>query len=208
VEGRAGGVLEVCVEAEEGRLVQTLRPPSNPELASFLERTGARLPDGHRFEVSLAAESLVRRIGAAVDRGAFIFVDYGAGATDLAARPGGSILCYSERGVDDDPLDRPGHKDITSHANWTAIRAVLVAGEMEVRGPLPQRSVMAALGARDLDQDLKQRHRDALRSRRGAEAVAILSRRQALGAFLDPSGLGGLDVLVGLKRVDVPAFLR
>jgi SAM-dependent MidA family methyltransferase len=208
VEGRAGGVLEVCVEAEEGRLVQTLRPPSNPELASFLERTGARLPDGHRFEVSLAAESLVRRIGAAVDRGVLIFVDYGAGATDLAARPGGSILCYSERGVDDDPLDRPGHKDITSHANWTAIRAVLVAGEMEARGPLPQRSVMAALGARDLDQDLKQRHRDALRSRRGAEAVAILSRRQALGAFLDPSGLGGLDVLVGLKRVDVPAFLR
>jgi hypothetical protein len=38
--------------------------------------------------------------------------------------------------------------------------------------------------------------------------VAILSRRQALGALLDPSGLGGLDVVVGLKRVNVPAFLR
>jgi SAM-dependent MidA family methyltransferase len=207
VEARGGSIFEVCVEAEDGRLVQTLRPPSNPELTSFLERTRVRLPDGHRYEVPLAAESFVRRIGAAVARGALILVDYGADATELAARPGGSILCYSEGGIDDDPLDRPGHKDITSHANWTAIRAGVEAAEMDVLGPLPQRNVMDALGARELDEDLKQRHSDALRSRRAAESVAILSRRQALGALLDPSGLGGLDVVVGLKRVNVPAFL-
>jgi SAM-dependent MidA family methyltransferase len=208
VEARGGRVLEVCVEADDGRLVQTLRPASNPELTSFLERTQAQLADGHRFEVSLAAESLVRRIGVTMDRGALVLVDYGADAIDLASRPGGSILCYSEAGVDDDPLDRPGHKDITSHANWTAIRAALEAAQMEVRGPLPQRNVMVALGARDLDEDLRKRHRDAIGSRRGAEAVALLSRRQALGALLDPSGLGGLDVVAGLKRMKASPFLR
>jgi SAM-dependent MidA family methyltransferase len=207
VEARQGRVLEVCVAAENGRLVQSLRPPSNPELTSFLDRIGARIPDGHRFEVPLAADSFVRRIGAALELGALIFVDYGADANELASRPGGSVLCYSEDGVDDDPLDRPGYKDITSHANWTAIRAALEVAKTAVFGPLPQRDLMRSLGARDLDEDIKQRHEEALRSRRGAEAVALLSRRQALGALLDPSGLGGLDVVVGLRGVEPPAFL-
>ena len=207
VEAQGGRVLEVCVDAQEGRLVQSLREPSNPELLSWLERTGVSLPDGHRYEVPLAAESFVRRVGAALERGALVLVDYGAEGAELATRPAGSLLCYSERGVDDDPLDRPGHKDITSHVNWTAVRAALEGAGMEVHGPLPQRSVMSALGARSLDEDLKHRHEHALRSRRGADAVAVLSRRQALGALLDPAGLGGLDVVVGLKGVDAPAFL-
>ena len=207
VEARGGRVLEVCVDAQEGLLVQSLREPSNPELSSWLDRTAVSLPDGHRYEVPLAAESFIRRVAAVVERGAIVMVDYGADATALATRPSGSLLCYSERGVDDDPLDRPGHKDITSHANWTAVRAALAGAGMDVLGPLSQRSVMSALGARSLDQDLKHRHEDALRSKRGADAVAVLSRRQALGALLDPAGLGGLDVVVGLKGVDAPAFL-
>ena len=207
VEARGGRVLEVCVDAQEGLLVQSLREPSNPELSSWLDRTAVSLPDGHRYEVPLAAESFIRRVAAVVERGAIVMVDYGADATALATRPSGSLLCYSERGVDDDPLDRPGYKDITSHVNWTAVRAALKGAGMDVLGPLSQRSVMSALGARSLDQDLKHRHEDALRSKRGADAVAVLSRRQALGALLDPAGLGGLDVVVGLKGVDAPAFL-
>jgi SAM-dependent MidA family methyltransferase len=207
VEARGGRVLEVCVDAQDGLLVQSLREPSNPELSSWLDRTGVSLPDGHRYEVPLAAESFVRRVGAAVERGALVLIDYGAEAVELATRPTGSLLSYSERGVDDDPLDRPGHKDITSHVNWTAVRAALEGAGMEVIGPRPQRNIMSALGARTLDEDLKHRHEDALRSRRGADAVAMLSRRQALGALLDPAGLGGLDVVVGLKGVDAPAFL-
>jgi SAM-dependent MidA family methyltransferase len=207
VEARGGRVLEVCVDAQGDHLVQMLREPSNPELTSWLDRTEVSLRDGHRYEVPLAAESFLRRVGAAVDHGALVLVDYGADAVELATRPSGSLLCYSDRGVDDDPLDRPGHKDITSHVNWTAVRAALVAAGMEVFGPIPQRRVMSQLGARSLDDDLKQQHEDALRSQRGAEAVAVLSRRQALGALLDPSGLGGLDVVVALKGVDPPEFL-
>jgi SAM-dependent MidA family methyltransferase len=207
VEGRAEGVLEVCVDSAEGRLEETLRSPSNPELASFLERTGVRLPGGHRFEVPLAAESLVRRIAAAVTRGTLVLVDYGSDATKLASRPGGSMLCYSESGVDDEPLDRPGDKDITTHANWTSIRAAMESSGLEVIGPTPQHQVMASLGARELDDTLKRRHADALEERRGAEAVSLLSRRQALGALRDPTGLGGLGVIAGLKRMPAPPFL-
>ena len=203
VEARAGSVLEVCVEEGDGGLVERLRPPSSPELVAFLERHGVQLPDGHRFEIGLAAESFVKRIAAALHTGAVIFIDYGHEAADLVELPRGTLACYSEMGVDDEYLSGVGSKDITSHANWTAVRSSLTVAGMDALGPLPQRDVLRALGAAELDRHLKDSYGAALAEGRGKDAVAALSRRQSLSALLDPAGLGGLQVMVGARGIDV-----
>ncbi|MEA2434416.1 MAG: hypothetical protein QOG54_1873 [Actinomycetota bacterium] len=202
------GLKELCVEVSDGELILTPRPPSNPELQNFLERVGVDLPEGHIYEVGLAAESLVARAAQVITRGALVFVDYGAEAGDLAHRSAGSLLCYSDAGVDAEPLERAGEKDITVHANWTAIGAALESAGLVTCGPRSQRDVLLALGARDLDGRFKTAHSEALAARKGAEAMAFLSRRQALGALLDPGGLGGLDVLAGISPGLDVSFLR
>lgn len=206
VERRDGRVLEVCVDSSGGRLVETLRPPAGPELEDWLARAGAEVPEGHRFEVTMAAESFVRHCAAAVEKGALVFVDYGAESAELAQRLRGTLVAYGEGGPGEDVLARPGEQDVTAHANWTIVRAVCAELGWDVTGPLAQREVLLELGARDLDAGLRESHRGALAEGRGADAVRALSRRSALGALLDAGGLGGLGVVLATKGVD-PAAL-
>jgi SAM-dependent MidA family methyltransferase len=207
VEARGGAVAELCVTVDGDALGFVARPPSSPELERFLARVGVALPDGHRMEVPLAAESLMTRAAAVVETGAVIVVDYGATATDLAERPGGTLVAYSGAGADDAVLDAPGTKDVTAHANWTALAGAMKSAGLAVAGPAPQREVLRALGLSELDRELRAAHEAATAAGRGAEAVRALSRRQALAALADPGGLGGLEVLVGAKAIPVPAFM-
>lgn len=208
VEQRAGQLWELCVEEEDGGFVTKLRPPSNPELAAFLDRCGIELTEGHRFEVALAAESLVAHVSGRLNRGAWIFVDYGLSAQALATRPEGTLLCYSASGSDDLPLERAGEKDITVHANWTSVALAMERAGLTVGGPLPQREVLSALGLHDLHAELRMEWERATAAGEGASALRALSRRQALGVLGDPGGLGGLQVLAGVRGIDEPAFLN
>lgn len=201
VERRYGELMEVCVESRDGRLVETVRPPAGDELAGWLVRAGASVPEGHRFEVAMAAESFVRHCAAALDAGAVVLVDYGAESEALAERPRGTLVAYGPGGPTDDVLARPGEQDVTAHANWTIVRQTFRALGWEVSAPTAQGDVLLELGARDLGAALREEHARHLAEGRGAEAVRALSRRSALGALLDPGGLGGLGVVVGTKGI-------
>lgn len=201
VERRGDELLEVCVDADGERLVETLRPAPGDELAAWLARAGAEVPDGHRFEVGMAAESFVRHCAAALGTGALLTVDYGAESAALAERPRGTLVAYSPAGATGDLLARPGEQDITAHANWTIVRRTCESLGMTVRGPLPQRDALLALGARESEADLRAEYARAAAEGRGGEAVRALSRRSSLGAVLDPGGLGGLGVLTATKGV-------
>lgn len=135
-------------------------------------------------------------------------IDYGATSAELMTRPEGTLVCYSSTGPDADPLDLPGEKDITSHANWTAVASALESAGAEVVGPLGQRDILVKLGLADMDRALREEHNKAMLKGKGAEAVRILSRRQALGALADPGGLGGLQTIFGLKEIVAPRFMR
>lgn len=206
VEVSEDTVMELCVGEEAGQLIFVTRPPSNPELADFLQRTEMTMRAGERGEVTLAAESLVAHVSKRLDSGAVFFVDYGLTAQELSER-GGTLVAYSSAGADTDVLERPGEKDITAHANWTSIMDALRHERMTVTPPTAQRDVLLALGAKDLEATFKDDYLRAISEGRGADAVAALSRRQALGALLDPGGLGGLQVVAGFKAIERLAYL-
>jgi SAM-dependent MidA family methyltransferase len=201
VERRGGELLEVCVDSAGGRLVETLRPPAGDELASWLERAGAEILEGQRVEVTMASESFVRHCNAVFEAGALVLVDYGVESHELAARPRGTLVAYSAGGATGDVLARPGEQDVTAHANWTIVRRTCETLGLEVTGPVPQREVLLALGARELGEELRAEHSRAAGEGRGADAVRALSRRSSLGAILDPGGLGGLGVVFATKGI-------
>lgn len=204
---RHGGRLrEVCVDLVGGALQEVFLDPSSPELGAFLDRCGIQLPDGHVYEVQLAGESLVARTSAMHARGATILVDYGETAEELAARPRGSLVCYSAAGVDERPLEDPGAKDITVHANWTALARAFERHHNRVAGPESQREILKRLGLDTMQERLRVEHDSALATRDGAGALRALSRRQALGALSDRGGLGGFDVMVAVSGIELPDF--
>ena len=197
VEGSPDGAREIWVEAKNGVLFEVTRP-AEEDLAGFLAGIGATLEPGARFEVPEAAAEFVRAAAASIERGGVFFVDYGDTTQGLLQRPRGSLLCYSAAGVDDRPLERPGEKDITLHANWNVVIGELVQAGWRPAAPVPQKAFLENLGARELSSAYKEAHDEALREGRGADAVRALSGRSAIVALLDEGGLGGLDV--------VPAF--
>lgn len=205
-EKRAGNLVELCVGMSGSELGLVARPPSDGIL-TFTRGMQAQLPDGHRIEVPLAAMQFASVATRTIGRGAIVLVDYGDDEAGLVQRPAGTLLCYSDAGVDDRYLEAPGTKDITAHANWSAlIRAFGDAGA-SVAGPKPQRDVLKSLGADDLHDRFKRAADEALQRGSGAAGVRAISRRGALGALLDPAGLGGLGVLVALTGIPAPDFM-
>lgn len=208
VEQHGGQIQEVWIGEHQGRLAPTLRSPSTPEVVHFLGRHGVTLSNGVRFEIGLAAEAFVKQVCDLLAWGAVIFIDYGAEIDALTARREGTLVCYSASGTDVDPLGSPGDKDITVFANWTSVRRTLENSQLEPVGPLSQRDILVRLGLAEMDDRLRQEHSRAMVAGKGADAVRALSRRQALGAMADPGGLGGLQVMFGLKEIVAPQFMR
>jgi SAM-dependent MidA family methyltransferase len=173
-------------------------PVSDPTLTRLIEEFDAG--DGQRLEVAPAAVDFARSCAGALASGSIFLVDYGVTWRSMEDRPLGTLVAYSDEGADDLVLDRPGEKDITSHANWDMVAMALRAAGCEVTGPRPQREVLEDLGLEHLRASLAERQRDLTEGGRGAEALRALSRRQALDALSDPRGLGGLEVVVGRKR--------
>lgn len=208
VERSNGAIVELLVGVDEhGRFSFVAAEPSNPELWRCLTRAGIQLDEGHRYEIPLAAEALVGRVAGMFERGAAIFIDYGHDSGTLAALRDGTLAAYSARGVTDRVLDDVGEQDITAHVNWTLVEHACRAHGLHPAPLRKQRDVLATLGAAALDEDLRRCHDEAIAQGRGSAAIASLSRRQALGAVMDPNGLGGLDVLVATKGVPGPGFV-
>jgi SAM-dependent MidA family methyltransferase len=198
---RAGGRLrEVMVDAApDGSLRLAPRPPA-AFVVEWMGRHRIHPPEGARAEVPVAAERLVGRAARALARGAVVLVDYGTSGERNAA---GTLLTYGAGGPGADLLADPGARDITAHVDWRLVSGWLVDAGLRPAGPRPQREVLKALGARDLERALAAESHSA----RGARVVRALSRRQALAALLDPAGLGGLDVVLGCAGIPPPAFM-
>ena len=194
--------MELYVEATDPGLELVPGPLSDPALMSLLAAADLDPSEGQRLEVSPAAVDFVRSCAAAVETGSVVLVDYGLTWRGLADRPAGTLVSYSDAGADDLVLDRPGEKDITSHANWDVVASTLRSEGFEVSGPTPQREVLNDLGLPDLEESLAA---EAAGPGLGGTWVPrpcrALSRRQALGVLSDPNGLGGLEVLTGRRDV-------
>lgn len=205
LRNRAGGWQELHVGVAGRRLGELWLDCTDEEL---IERAFASdHPAGVEIEVSPDAEDLALRCARIARRGGAIFVDYGLESSP-ENRARSTLASYSSAGAGVRTILGPGTVDLTAHVDWTAIGlACSQEAGIVTAGPVAQRSVLLELGARDVDERLREEHKSFLDSGHGAEAVRALSRRQALRALLDPGGLGGLQVFGALRGLpDIPPW--
>lgn len=185
------GIREVYVDEKDGHLVETLRPPSSPDLRY---RVPERLPAGGRWEVSPEAESWVAALATALTRGYAVFVDYGGDEAELLTRLGsGTVRGFSRHRLLTDPFAEPGAHDLTASVNFTAIRRAAEGAGFALAGRASQRDVLLALGIRDV----------ASRPTTAIDQLREYGRRGAIDTLLDPGGLGGFQVVCFAKDAPV-----
>ena len=142
------GIEEVCVGINEGRLVEVFAQPRTGAIENYLEEFGVELSAGYRTEVCLALRGWVRRAAAAITRGFIITIDYGYPAENYYAeeRDRGTLLCYRQHRVDEDPLDMPGQKDITAHVNFSSLKRWGEAEGLQCEGFSRQGPYLVSMG--------------------------------------------------------------
>lgn len=119
---REGSLREIHVTRCGERFCDTDGPLSTEALQAYVQRFGLRMEEGQQAEVNLNARAFLREVGEWLDQGFVITVDYGGDTEELAARPQGTLRCFSQHRVHGDPYRAPGEVDMTSDVNFEALR--------------------------------------------------------------------------------------
>jgi len=130
VMGSTEGLQELRVGVTDGRFVWSASAAAEP-LARHLAELGVVLEPGQKGEISPGSALVHRRLARALARGWLVAFDYGHPARILYhpfARPDGTLAVHIGGRRGGDPLEDPGHRDITAHVNWDVL---LSAGETE-----------------------------------------------------------------------------
>ena len=192
IEDREPRELYVTLD-EDGRLSESLGPPSTPAIGERLSRLDRRLPDGFRGEVNPGIERWTREAASALERGYVLTIDYGAeaGALYSDARSGGTFQTHYRHVGGSSPYQRVGRQDMTAHVDFSAL---LDAGSAAGLRPVfltTQSEFLRSLGLDGMMSSMRERVLDARELAANMRAMIELAK---------PDGLGGFRVLVQEKR--------
>jgi len=190
-----GALREVYVCLDGDAFREELREPSTPELAAYFERLGLLPGEGCYAEVNLQALDWLREAAAGLRRGFLLTFDYGYEAADLYApwRREGTLLCFYRHGTSTDPYQRIGRQDMTSHVDFSSLRAAGEAAGLQTLGLVSQAQFLSRLGIEE-----------ALRQPEGAGLEEHFARRRAVLDLTDEAGLGRIRVLAQARGVESP----
>ncbi|WP_051316957.1 class I SAM-dependent methyltransferase [Ectobacillus panaciterrae] len=126
IEKRGNSLYEVFVALDKQQcLEEKICPLDNEEIFSYLKKHKLQLKEGQRFEIPLAMEHYVHKLGAWLQRGICVTVDYGYTNEEWMnpIHREGSLRGYYEHQLIRNPLLHAGQMDLTTHIHWDALKA-------------------------------------------------------------------------------------
>lgn len=171
-------------------------------------------PAGATIAWSPALRDWTLGIGARLDRGYAIIIDYGYPANELYRdhRLAGTIRCYREHTVSDNPFIHIGEQDITAHVDFSLVASIAADAGMDATPTVTQGHFLSRLGLGQHLVDLQQSPE--------TDAAAYYRAQASVLRLIDPGGLGRFRVLglgknapmrplpTGFTDDDLPAALR
>jgi len=193
------GILrEIYVTQDHSQLKEQWGELSDPRIASYFQCVDIALREGQRAEVSLKALDWVEKVARSLKKGFVLTIDYGYLAKELYGphRSEGTLLCYYQHRTSQNPYERLGEQDITSHVNFSGL---IQKGEevgLHLTGFVPQYQFLLALG---LLQEMESLGRDL-------SEMDALQLRLSLKHLIEPEmGMGEVfKVLIQHKGMDQP----
>ena len=185
---------EIYVTTKDDLFCETVDELSSPKLRDFFHESVTNLKEGQRAEVNLKALDCVRNISNCLNRGFVVTIDYGCLAEDLYSeeRHRGTLMCYYEHTTNENPYERIGHQDITSHVNFSSIMREGSRFGLNTTGFIRQSNFLIALG---ILNEMNEVHGD-------------FDKFLAMKNLFLPGGIGGaFKVLIQHKGIDNPGLI-
>ena len=154
-------LMEVFVDYQDGDFVELLQP-ARQILKDYLSELHVILPEGYQTEINLRATEWIKEIAMSLNKGFVITIDYGYPSSILynEFRSSGTLLCYHKHKINDTPYKEPGHQDITSHVNFSALCHWGLKNGLECCGLTKQANFLLALGFGDYCRNEHTSHPD------------------------------------------------
>jgi SAM-dependent MidA family methyltransferase len=154
VEMTEDGLKEVFIDTEDDRLHELLEEPSTDALSDYLKEFDAKLPHGYRTEINLSVKPWLASYEKKLIEGFMVLVDYGHPAWDYYGedRDRGTLLCYHEHQMNENPYKNVGEQDITAHVNFTSVHEWGASLCLQPLGYCRQGPYLVSLGIDELIQ--------------------------------------------------------
>jgi SAM-dependent MidA family methyltransferase len=155
VEG--GEYQEFCVTDDgEGLRWELVQAPRSLHWAVSQLETTSPLPlaEGYTSELCEALAPLFGSLGAMLEKGAALFIDYGhtRAAYYHPQRSMGSLMCHYRQRAHEDPFLYPGLQDITAHVDFTSVAEAATDAGFHLAGYTTQAHFLMALGIAEAAQ--------------------------------------------------------
>ena len=118
-----GSLKELYVTQRNDRFEEQWREPSDPRISSYFESMGVSLPGGSKGRGESPGPGLDRDSGTMPETGFCPHDRLRFPAEELYApyRQDGTLPCFHQHQISDNPYERWGEQDITAHVNFTAL---------------------------------------------------------------------------------------
>ncbi|NIS60132.1 MAG: SAM-dependent methyltransferase [Proteobacteria bacterium] len=194
-----GHLREIFVTHRGGQFREEIGEVSSVELEDYFEELGVVLDEGQRAEVNLMALNWMEMVGRILTEGFVITIDYGHEAEILYStlRRNGTLLCYYRHTWSDNPYERIGLQDITSHVDFTSLMNRGEAMGLRNVGFTTQYRFLIGLGLLKEGQRFMGENRTSLEWIKNRLAIKTL--------ILPDGGMGDVfKVLIQEKGLDNP----
>ena len=189
---------ELYVGLGSNGLCEQFGPLSTPALAEYLTEQGIALQQGQLAEVNREACAWVADIGARLDRGFTLTIDYGHKAEELYdhCHMRGTLLAYEKHRASENFLQAPGEQDLTAHVNFTALERHGSLAGLQRTGFTSQSNFLLGLARYSDFADLQSS---------GMSESQQTRARLLFKTLIYPEGMGEtFQVLIQHKGIDQP----
>ena len=142
VAWRANGVMERGVTRD-------LKWEERPATGTVLNEAKAiDVPAPYESELGLAARGWMRTLGAQLEQGVILIIDYGFPRHEYyhPQRSMGTLMCHTRHRAHGDPFLHPGQQDITAHVDFSALAGAAREAGLDVIGYATQAQFLVNCG--------------------------------------------------------------
>jgi SAM-dependent MidA family methyltransferase len=157
-------LLEVFVDYRNGFCEILL--PAGQSLKDYLVEFQISLPKGYRTEINLEARQWIAGAATALRKGFMMTIDYGYQAENYyhPSRSQGTLVCYHQHRVNDQPYKNIGEQDITAHVNFSALCHWGYLSGLSCCGLTSQANFLLSLGFHDYLRENCAKEEDVLKA--------------------------------------------
>jgi SAM-dependent MidA family methyltransferase len=184
-----GVFSELGVDYQDQKITwQALKTPFKSQ-----EWLPENMPNGYISEINECASAWVCSLSASLDTALVLLVDYGMGRDEYfhPQRQSGTLRCYYQHHMNENPFERIGEQDITTSVNFSSIALSAKKSGFKVLGYATQAMFLISLGIEEY-----------LTQEKDSQQRAILA--QELKHLVLPSAMGeSFKVLALSKQIDI-----